>query len=243
MKIQQIISGRVGSLVIGFLIGSASSAIVCTTLTKRKYKVLVEEENSAMRDLFAKKMARFQAEAREEIAKLEEAKSVIINQETIVERFAPENIVVKEAKTVIKPDVPDYSPTGESTQDDIQDMIDYDEAQMEDVWGDEKDVELLTEKEWFQHPADYDVLELSYFEDDDMFVDEIDEPIHRPDNIFGEEAVDEMSKPHVKILYVRNHLNETDFVLTKVKGTYYEFISGPNARIPKVNRKMRETDE
>lgn len=95
----------------------------------------------------------------------------------------------------------------------------------------------------------YEQAELSYFDGDDVLVDEKSHPIDETDLVVGDINLQKFghgSKDH-NVLYVRNDGLEIDFCVTKNSGLYTEQVLGilqhgdrPGSRKP---RRMRDSDD
>ena len=232
-----VVNAKVAALT-GLLIGGAVGFLSGMKYSKKKYETLLEIETSRAREMFVKKAKDLEKKYQESMKR--ETCSVDINSHEVPNTTEMKGVetseaVVDEAYRIMvdngylvddEPELPEYD-------QEIMGLVDED-----------SDISIIPEA-WLNNRVsdnpDYDVVELVYFPDDDAFLDELDEPLETPENVIGEEACDEISKDNRNILYVRNDLNETYFVIKKVLGSMVEYLHGPYSRVPK-GRKMRESD-
>lgn len=87
---------------------------------------------------------------------------------------------------------------------------------------------IISNREFEEGEKDYNQNTLTYFEGDDVLVDERDKPIHHKSSVIGEgnnlRFGDQSNDPNV--VYIRNEHLEVDFEVCRSKGTFTEEILG-----------------
>lgn len=87
---------------------------------------------------------------------------------------------------------------------------------------------IISNETFFQNTREYDQSTLTYYEGDDILVDEIDEPIQDPDMVVGEANLSKFghgSKDN-NIVYVRNDVLGLDFEVVRRHGKYAQEVLG-----------------
>lgn len=87
---------------------------------------------------------------------------------------------------------------------------------------------IITQEEYLQNEKDYEQTKLSYFEGDDVLVDEEDDPLPDPDDTVGEDHLVRFghgSKDN-NTVYVRNDALEMEFEIVRSYGKYAQEVLG-----------------
>jgi hypothetical protein len=89
---------------------------------------------------------------------------------------------------------------------------------------------VITREEYFENPNGYEQNKLTYFENDDMLVDDEDTPIlsQSVDSLVGEKNLSRFgigSRSH-NMVYIRNDELESDFEIIQNKGSYAKDVLG-----------------
>jgi hypothetical protein len=99
----------------------------------------------------------------------------------------------------------------------------------------------------FQEHGDYDNITLTYFEEDDVLVDERDQPIEEVESVVGGDNLTKFghgSKDN-NVVYIRNNRLEADFEVMRSRGSFAKEILGFIEHSDKSGkiRKFRSDDE
>jgi hypothetical protein len=103
-------------------------------------------------------------------------------------------------------------------------------------------ISFISEEEFEDNEDGLVVIQLSYYEEDDVVTDSNDKVIKSPDDILGPDALTKFGEGtgDPDMCYVRNDLNEAMYEVVRIHGAYDNIILGnkkkpkPKARKPKV---------
>lgn len=105
---------------------------------------------------------------------------------------------------------------------------------------------IITHDEFYEGEKDYEQITLTYFDGDDVLVDEQDQPVDDPEDTIGEDHLVRFghgSKDN-NVVYVRNDRIEADFEISRSFGKYAEEVLGFIEHGDRHGlRKFREYDE
>lgn len=103
-------------------------------------------------------------------------------------------------------------------------------------------VYIISSREFEHGDNDYSQNTLTYFEGDDVLVDERDKPIHNKSNVIGDVGNlsfgDQSNDPNV--VYIRNEHLEVDFEVCRSSGTFTEEILGISIAEDRVKNRPRK---
>ena len=103
-------------------------------------------------------------------------------------------------------------------------------------------VYIISSREFEHGDNDYSQNTLTYFEGDDVLVDERDKPIHNKSNVIGDAGNlrfgDQSNDPNV--VYIRNEHLEVDFEVCRSSGTFTEEILGISIAEDRVKNRPRK---
>jgi hypothetical protein len=104
---------------------------------------------------------------------------------------------------------------------------------------------VVTIDEFAENPKDYDQRTITYYEGDDVLVDEHDIPIDDIDGVIGLASLDHFGygSRDPDIVYVRNPWISMDLEVTREKGTYEESVAGSIKHSYGRPRKFRIDDD
>ena len=105
---------------------------------------------------------------------------------------------------------------------------------------------LISSTEFYTTETEWDKLSITYYEDDDVLVDENDKPIDNTEYLIGEKHLDffGIRSQDPNIVFVRNSNISSDIEITRNLGSYTEIILGVKRPSDKVgSRRMRPGDD
>lgn len=239
--------------------GAAAGYLVAQKRLEAKYEVIIAQEIEDTKNFYAnlhqkpdlaELASKYEAPATEE--NIMEAASALRTYQGKVPYNRPE--AVTEMHTEMTAVVEDE---GEGEGVNVTVNV-FQEAQLDDdVWSYDEEVSHRTETEpyilhhdeYFEGEKDYVQSTLTYFEGDDVLVDDKQKPIPDSDSVVGDENLRRFghgSKDN-NIIYVRNERMEIDFEVVRSTGTYTREVLGflehgdrPGSR---KERRMRRDDE
>ena len=85
---------------------------------------------------------------------------------------------------------------------------------------------IIHHDEFFHGEIDYDQVSLTYFDGDDVLVDEKDEPVDDPDDLVGDNLKFGHGSKDNKIVYIRNDRRQLDIEVIESKGYYVKEVLG-----------------
>lgn len=87
---------------------------------------------------------------------------------------------------------------------------------------------IISQDEYEENERDYQQLTLSYFEEDDVLVDEAEKPIEEVDSVVGEGNLTRFGhgSNDNRIVYIRNDRLSMDFEIVKNQGSYAKDVLG-----------------
>lgn len=108
-----------------------------------------------------------------------------------------------------------------------------------------EDAYIITLEEYMEDEQSFDKLSLVYFEEDDVLVDERNQPIPDVDKLIGEGSLNKFGhgSDSMNSLYIRNERISSDFEIVKEERSYAEAVFGVAAREPKQRPKKMRADE
>lgn len=121
------------------------------------------------------------------------------------------------------------------SDDDDDDAFDY----KTEVPNRSKDAPyIIHHDEFFENDGEFTQLSVTYFEEDDILVDEKDSPIPDVDGTVGQENLSHFGKGSKdnNIVYVRNERLELDFEVVRNKGNYAKDVLGFIEHSEKIGR-------
>lgn len=109
----------------------------------------------------------------------------------------------------------------------------------------DKKPRVVTIEEFAENPKDYDQRTITYYEGDDVLVDEHDIPIDDIDGVIGLGSLDHFGygSRDPDIVYVRNPWISMDLEVTREKGSYEESVAGSIKHSDRSPRRFRIDDD
>ena len=155
-----------------------------------------------------------------------------------------ELVTVREQQEIIT----EYSYASE--HDSPQEIVTQEDAEMQDLLAEIAICKehghpyLISKEEYFENGSDYAQVTITYFEDDDVLVDEDDSMISDVGDTVGLKQLTRfgvLSGDH-NIVYVRNEAKEIDFEIVRNKGNYAKDVLGfiEHSSDPKVRKFRRD---
>jgi len=111
-----------------------------------------------------------------------------------------------------------YSTTPESDKKEREEELAEAEGPSEDRYMPYE----ITEIEFSEEELSFDKVSLSYYQDDDVLVDENEEEIISVDDYIGTDNLNIFSKSGKNCMYVRNEKISTDYEIVRVLGSFRE---------------------
>ena len=148
----------------------------------------------------------------------------------------PEPDIPNETKEKAEEAVKEYAPSEDFDLDEqARKMDEYlngspfpgqDDEPSETVKPFNPDIKIVGETDWEEN-VEYEMNDLRFFEEDQVFVDESDERVEDPEDHIGQEAVNQLENiPELDILYVVNEWTMEIYRITRVHESYGRSILG-----------------
>lgn len=214
----------------GLVVGGAVGYLVAKKALEKRYQALANEEIESVKEVYARrnKTEGYATpgdvlKTQEKLEKLGYVSEVPAEElgkafvKKVLKRTETEDAVVEETVTVETNvfKAPENDPT-------IPYLIDA-------------DIFMLNQNEWQQHT-------LTYYEEDNVLVDDQDIPLDDVNALVGKDnltAFGEVDGLDKNVVYIRNEVNEVDFEIVHVPGSYQQIVLGEtpieNRRVGKNN--------
>lgn len=186
-----------GKIAIGFAIGAAVGAACSYVFFKEKFKADAEMEIAEMREYVKDKL--------NDRSKLKEQGKRIEEQGKRIEK------VVRSYNTVT-PGV------------DRESEVYIRKAEMEHP-KEEKEIYRISPEEFADVFPEFDKITLTFYSDDGVLVDDVDEMVDGGETI-GHENFKIFDTEDMNEMYVRNEKTSTDYEVVRVLGSYKEMVGG-----------------
>lgn len=215
-------------ILLSFLGGAATGALICFAILKEKYEALANEEIENIKDYYQKEMEKIDDGYEEELDNLintmnrdiderdnkEEKKTYV----DYVKKYSPDEIVKDKYYDMPYPDVidEDYYEDDGPPDDPPENDLQYEEPFV--ISRDEFD-------EGYPH---FDKITITYYEKDDVLADEQDEIIPDIEAVVGYDSLSrfgDMSDDEY-VVYVRNGRLGADYEIVLTQESYSESVLG-----------------
>ncbi len=223
-------------ILLSFLGGAATGALICFAILKEKYETLANEEIENIKNYYQKEMEKIDDAYEEELDNLintmnrdiyehhkrEEKKTYV----DYVKKYSPDEIVKDKYYDMPYPDVidEDYHEDDELPEDPPENDL-----QCEKPF-------VISREEFDEEYLHFDKITITYYEKDDVLADEQDEIIPDVEAIVGYDSLSrfgDMSDDDC-IVYVRNVRLGADYEIILAQESYAESVLGivPNNGLP-----------
>jgi hypothetical protein len=213
----------------GAVVGGVVAAVVLDRRYRLKYAELADEEIAEMKEIYAEK-ERDLIEFQEKVARRPKPDLEKIT-ENLKERAKAE--LISEGEGYVQP----------VTQEDIEELQEREEAEQEEInafvdlppWNYDKelasrngDKPFITHLEEYQQSECSHQITITYFEGDDVLVDEADEVISKKDEVVGMENLTKFGygSNDLNVVYVRNPKLDIEYEILRHQGHYAKEILG-----------------
>jgi hypothetical protein len=201
-----------GGGAIGFAIGCAGMYFVCNKQLKVKYEQIADAEIREMKERY-----------------LEKEKKLVRIQEDIARQPKPNLDAMMEDLKYKPPEAePEEEVDGEvevvDSRWDYRDTWDYDR----EVRNRSREIPFVLHKDEFDAEEDATQVTVTYFEGDDVLVDEKDEVITKKDEVVGMDNLSQFGhgSGDPNVVYVRNAHLGVDYEILRHKGHYAKEVLG-----------------
>jgi hypothetical protein len=201
-----------GGGAIGFAIGCAGMYFVCNKQLKMKYEQIADAEIREMKERY-----------------LEKEKKLVRIQEDIARQPKPNlDAMMEDLKYKPPEEEPEEEVDGEvevvDSRWDYRDTWDYDR----EVRNRSREIPFVLHKDEFDAEEDATQVTVTYFEGDDVLVDEKDEVITKKDEVVGMDNLSQFGhgSGDPNVVYVRNAHLGVDYEILRHKGHYAKEVLG-----------------
>lgn len=231
---------------VSFVVGAAIASYVTMRNLKAKYEKRADEEIAQVREYY--KVVRKEGDLYSDPVALLESKIDELGYDSITADVDGDISNAEDVEEEYQGPRFELQPKGYhdevvKTQSIFDQQVTEKEASVDDE--DEELIYVISRAAFLSNETDYEQVAITYFEGDDVFVDNNDQIIDRIDLLLGEET-----PPFGKhsndnnIVYIRNENFEAEFEVTRSKGSYTSEVLGFNPEdITPPIKKFRRLDE
>lgn len=204
------------ALIVGAAVAAsfAAGGGVAYLYTKRKYEAILEQEIVDFKQEYSVRMAAV-VEARAN----EEAKTI---SESIIAReaYAPPSVDTGNGEHVTAEDIKEAIESNIFDQP-MPDVPEWDQEAEEDSRRNGVPF-ILSKDEYYAGELGFTQMHLTFYEEDDVLVDEEDQLVPDQDGTVGEDNLQKFGygSGDPRVLYVRNEVKQIDFEITLDKGSF-----------------------
>jgi len=205
--------------------GAAIGAYVAKRYFQKKYEQLATEEIAEAKAYYAQlnKVEPYDTpggalDALSERGKAAADAVLSYQGEKRAEQSDDSIVIAEEDQTIMRKNIFTEAATSEWDQDQEQSKRD---AHPEDPY-------ILSQDEYMENEPDYKQVPLTYYAEDDVLVDEKDQPIPDIDEVVGEDNLTRFGhgSRDNRMLYIRNDRIEMAFEIVKNEGSYTREVAG-----------------
>lgn len=233
----------------GFVAGAAAGAGVVYALLNKKYAQIMNESLDVISEEMSKDYARFYADWQPKPS--EEEVQARIEEDRLETASKLVNAAKAQQQEILEE--MDYNGASEEPEDPIVNNV-FEEAEKSELQALIEELSepsnshpyLITADEYMEPYENYGKLSITWFEEDDILIDESDESIIDSTELIGSDVLRAFGhNPRDKdTIHVRNDKFEGDFEVTRDRRSYAEVIAGVREpEEPRRRKSRREDDE
>ncbi len=220
-----------GASVLSFVAGGASVYFITIKRIEKKYDEIAQTEIEEAKGYYSRlhkkgDFADLRQLANEYIETIDKAgySSVEIDEVAVVEEVVDETSEEELEDEDVSTNE-NYRSAGTTTNNIF---VSRTSSRPEQPSDDEEDPYVITHDEFYEGEKDYAQASLTYFEGEDLLVDETDRPIEDVDAVVGSDNLSRFGRgsKDPRVVHVRNDKLEVDYEIVLSKGNYAEEVLG-----------------
>ena len=218
---------------VSFVVGAAIASYVTMRNLKTKYEKMADDEIAQVREYY--KVVRKEGDLYSDPVALLESKIDELGYDSFTADVDGDVSVVEDEYQGPRVEI--------QSQSIFDQQVTEKEASVDDE--DDEPIYIISRAAFLSNETDYDQSSITYFEGDDIFADNHDQIIDNIDLLIGEETPQFGKHSNDNnLVYIRNENFETEFEVTRSKGSYTSEVLGYNPEdITPPVKKFRRLDE